>query len=79
MTEANRTRYNEINTITQELNKEIQAEYRKHQSIGVVGVDLSASSGFTQAIYSFIVIGLVIFVFGFTLKMLFTKKLTPAE
>ena len=78
-TEENKTRYNQINDITQELNKEIHAELRKYQSIGIAGIDLSASSYFTQAVYAGIVIGLVVFVLFFMIKLLFTKKQTLAE
>jgi hypothetical protein len=46
-TEDQKNRYTSIQNTTAELNKEIQAEVRKRQSMGVGGIDLSESSSTT--------------------------------
>lgn len=73
-----RTRYTEINAITQGLNKEIQAEIRKNQSGGPAGIDLSEANSFTQAIYLAIVLGGVAVLFIIAIRMLFAPK-PPSE
>ena len=45
--ETDKSRFNEINKLTSEVNKEVAAEMRKQQKMGIFGIDLSASSSYT--------------------------------
>ena len=65
--------------ILNDLNSEIKAIVRKKTHMGVLGVDLSESNGIIQFIYTFVILGFVIFIFASVYYLLNTKKETSSE